>query len=94
MTNGEPLVVRAALKPISTLARPLASADLATGERVEAHYERSDVCIVPVAGVIAEAMVAIVLAGAMLEKFGGDHIDETLRNYRAYVETIGPHGSG
>jgi chorismate synthase len=92
MTNGEPLVVRAALKPISTLARPLASADLATGERVEAHYERADVCIVPVAGVIAEAMVAIVLAGAMLEKFGGDHIDETLRNYCAYVETIGPHG--
>ena len=62
MTNGEPLVVRAALKPISTLARPLPSADLATGESVEAHYERSDVCIVPVAGVIAEAMVAIVLA--------------------------------
>ena len=94
MTNGEPLVVRAALKPISTLTRPLPSADLATGERVEAHYERSDVCIVPVAGVIAEAMVAIVLAGAMLEKFGGDHIDETLRNYRAYVETVGPHAGG
>jgi len=94
MTNGEPLTVRAALKPISTLARPLPSADLATGESVEAHYERSDVCIVPVAGVIAEAMVAIVLAGAMLEKFGGDHIDETLRNYRAYVETVGRHPGG
>jgi chorismate synthase len=94
MTNGEPVVVRAALKPISTLARPLPSADLATGESVEAHYERSDVCIVPVAGVIAEAVVAIVLAGAMLEKFGGDHIEETLRNYRAYVETVGPHPAG
>ncbi len=92
MTNGEPVVVRAALKPISTLARPLASADLATGESVEAHYERSDVCIVPVAGVIAEAMVAIVLAGAMLDKFGGDHMSETLRNYRAYLATVGPHG--
>ena len=91
MTNGETLVIRAALKPISTLARPLASADLATGRSIEAHYERSDVCIVPVAGVIAEAMVAIVLAGEMLDKFGGDHIDETLCNYRAYVETIGPH---
>ena len=94
MTNGEPLVIRAALKPISTLARPLPSADLATGESVEAHYERSDVCIVPVAGVIAEAVVAIVLAGAMLDKFGGDHVDETLRNYRAYVETVGPHPAG
>jgi chorismate synthase len=94
MTNGEPLVVRAALKPISTLARPLSSADLATGESVEAHYERSDVCIVPVAGVIAEAMIAIVLAGAMLEKFGGDHMNETLRNYRAYLETVGPHPKG
>ncbi len=91
MTNGEPLVVRAALKPISTLAHPLASADLATGERVEAHYERSDICIVPVAGVIAEAMVAIVLAGAVLEKFGGDHMSETSRNYRAYLETVGLH---
>jgi chorismate synthase len=93
MTNGEPIVVRAALKPISTLARRLASADLSTGEATEAHYERSDVCIVPAAGVIAEAMVAIVLASAVLEKFGGDHMSETLRNYRAYVETVGPHPS-
>jgi chorismate synthase len=93
MTNGEAIVVRAALKPISTLARRLASADLSTGEATEAHYERSDVCIVPAAGVIAEAMVAIVLASAMLEKFGGDHMNETLRNYRAYVETVGPHPS-
>jgi chorismate synthase len=93
MTNGEPIVVRAALKPISTLARSLPSADLATGEAVEAHYERSDVCIVPAAGVIAEAMVAIVLATAMLEKFGGDHMRETLRNYQAYLSSVGTHPS-
>jgi len=90
MTNGEPLLVRAALKPIATLVKPLPSADLATGEQVEAHYERADVCVVPAAGVIAEAVVAIVLVAAMLEKFGGDHMDETLRNYRAYLSTIGP----
>jgi len=90
MTNGEPIVLRAVLKPLSTLAKPLPSADLATGEAVEAHYERSDVCVVPAAGVIGEAMVAIVLAEAMLEKFGGDHIDETKRNYQAYLKTIGP----
>ena len=91
MTNGESIVLRAAVKPISTLAKPLSSADLATGARVEAHYERSDVCVVPAAGVIAEAMVAIVLAAAALDKFGGDHIDETLRNHRAYLETVGRH---
>jgi chorismate synthase len=90
MTNGEPLLLRAALKPIATLPKPLPSADLTTGERVEAHYERADVCVVPAAGVIGEAMVVIVLAGAMIEKFGGDHIDETLRNYRAYLSTVGP----
>ncbi|UCH87425.1 MAG: chorismate synthase [Dehalococcoidia bacterium] len=90
MTNGEPLIVRAALKPISTLGKPLPSADLATGETIEAHYERSDVCVVPATGVIGEAMVAIVLAEAMLQKFGGDHIDETKRNYQAYLKTIGP----
>lgn len=92
MTNGEPLIVRAALKPISTLGKPLPSADLATGEAIEAHYERSDICVVPAAGVIGEAMVAIVLAEAMLEKFGGDHVDETKRNYQAYLKTIGPRG--
>jgi chorismate synthase len=92
MTNGETVVIRAALKPISTLANPLPSADLATGQRVEAHYERADACIVPVAGVIAEAMVAIVLTSAMLEKFGGDHMIETLRNYHGYLETVGRHG--
>jgi len=90
MTNGEPIVLRAALKPLSTLGKPLPSADLATGEAVEAHYERSDVCVVPAAGVIGEAMVAIVLAEAMVEKFGGDHIDETRRNYQGYLKTIGP----
>jgi chorismate synthase len=90
MTNGEPIVLRVVLKPLSTLAKPLPSADLATGDAVEAHYERSDVCVVPAAGVIGEAMVAIVLAEAMLEKFGGDHIDETKRNYQGYLKTIGP----
>jgi chorismate synthase len=92
ITNGEPVIVRAALKPISTLAKPLPSADLASGEAVEAHYERSDVCVVPAAGVIGEAMVAIVLAEAMLEKFGGDHTEETKRNHQAYLKTIGPRG--
>jgi chorismate synthase len=90
MTNGEPVVARAALKPISTLPKALPSVDLRTGEETQAHYERADVCVIPAAGVIAEAMVAIVLAEAALEKFGGDHMDETLRNYRAYLKTIGP----
>ena len=92
MTNGEELVVRAALKPIATLPRSLPSADLRTGEEIPAHYERSDVCVVPAAGVIGEALVAIVLAEACLEKFGGDQMEETLRNYRAYLKTIGPRG--
>jgi len=87
MSNGEPIVVRAAVKPIPTLAKPLPSADLRTGAAVEAHFERSDVCVVPAAGVIGEAMLAIVLAEAVLEKFGGDHIAETLRNYRSYLES-------
>ncbi|MGB6896862.1 MAG: chorismate synthase [Dehalococcoidia bacterium] len=90
MTNGEDIVARAALKPIATLPRALPSADLRTGEGVRAHYERADVCVVPAAGVIAEAMLAIVLAEAALEKFGGDSLVETLRNYRAYLGTIGP----
>jgi chorismate synthase len=90
MTNGEPVVMRGALKPISTLSRPLPSVDLQTGEEIQAHYERSDVCTVPAAGVIGEAMVAIVLARAMVEKFGGDSLEETRRAYAAYQETIGP----
>jgi len=92
ITNGEPVIVRAALKPISTLAKPLPSADLLTGEAIQAHYERSDICVVPAAGVIGEAMVAIVLVEAMLEKFGGDHIDETKHNWANYLSTIGPRG--
>jgi chorismate synthase len=90
ITNGEPLVVRGALKPISTLSKPLPSVDLLTGEEIQAHYERSDVCAVPAAGVVGEAMVAIVLSQAMLEKFGGDSLQEMKRNYDAYVNTIGP----
>ena len=90
VTNGEDVVVRGALKPISTLPRPLPSADLDTAELKPAFYERSDVCVVPAAGVIGEAMVALVLADAALEKFGGDNIAETVRNYKAYMETIGP----
>ena len=74
MTNGQDVVVRGMLKPISTLRRPLESVDLATREPALAAYERSDVCVVPAAGVIGEAMVALVLAGAMLEKFGGDSL--------------------
>ncbi|MDY6893175.1 MAG: chorismate synthase [Chloroflexota bacterium] len=85
MSNGEPIVVRAAIKPIPTLGTPLPSVDLRTGEVVEAHFERSDVCVVPAAGVIGEAMLAIILAEALLDKFGGDHIAETLRNYRSYI---------
>ena len=92
MTNGEPVVVRGALKPISTLSKPLPSVDLHTAAEIRAHYERSDVCTVPAAGVIGEAMVAIVLAGAMLEKFAGDSLAEMKRNYEAYIRTIGPRG--
>src|SRR5438445_6089966 len=92
MTNGEPVIVRGALKPISTLSRPLPSVDLHTAEPIQAHYERSDVCTVPAAGVIGEAMVAIVIARAVLEKFGGDSLSETKSNFEAYQQTIGPRG--
>jgi chorismate synthase len=92
MTNGEQVVVRLALKPIATLPRSLPSADLRTGEAIPAHYERSDVAVVPAAGVIGEAMLAIVLAEAALDKFGGDHMSETLRNHRSYLKTTGPRG--
>ena len=90
ISNGEDLVVRVAVKPIATLAHPLPSADLSTGERVEAHYERSDVCVVPAAGVIVEAMLALVLADAILEKFGGDSLSETRRNMDAFLATAVP----
>ncbi|MCA9853012.1 MAG: chorismate synthase, partial [Dehalococcoidia bacterium] len=81
ISTGEDIIVRAAVKPIPTLAHPLPSVDLETGEEVLAHYERSDVCVVPAAGVVAEAMVAIVLADAWLEKFGGDTLGETRSNF-------------
>ena len=92
VTNGEEVVVRGALKPISTLPRPLPTADLITAELTPAFYERADVCVVPAAGVIGEAMVGLLLADAALEKFGGDHLKETLRNFHAYQKTIGPRG--
>jgi chorismate synthase len=88
ITNGEDLRVRGFLKPISTLRRPLESVDLETREPAKAAYERSDVCVVPAAGVIGEAMVAIVLAQALLEKFGGDSLAETRRNYNGYLEQV------
>ena len=88
VTNGQPLVVRAAMKPLSTLRTPLRSVDVATKEPVEAVVERSDVCAVPAAGIVGEAMVAIVLADAFLVKFGGDGIEEIRRNYLAYQESL------
>jgi chorismate synthase len=88
VTNGQPVVVRAAMKPISTLRKPLRSVDLDTHEAVEAVVERSDVCAVPAAGVVGEAMMAIVLAEAFLEKFGGDSVDEIRRNYQGYLDYL------
>jgi chorismate synthase len=88
ITNGEDIIVRAAVKPIATLASPLPSIDLRSGKAAQAHYERSDICVVPAAGVIGEAMLAIVLADACLEKFGGDNLKETLVNYRNYLSNI------
>ncbi len=88
MTNGQDVLVRGFLKPISTLRRPLESVDLVTREPALAAYERSDVCVVPAAAVIGEAMVSIVLAQAFLEKFGGDSLDETRRNFNGYQEQV------
>jgi chorismate synthase len=88
MSNGEPIVVHGTMKPISTLRKPLDSVDVRTKKVVRAHYERSDVCVVPAAGVIGEAMVALVLAGAFLEKFGGDSLREVSRNLAAYRRTL------
>ena len=89
ITNGQPLVVRGAVKPISTLARPLPSADLLSGEAVDtAHYERSDISVVPAAGVIGEAMVLLTLTSAVLEKFGGDSLAEVQDNLARYVARI------
>jgi chorismate synthase len=88
ISNGEDLLVRGYLKPISTLRRPLGSVDFATREPVKAAYERSEVCVVPAAGVAAEAMVALTLARCALEKFGGDSMEETLRNYEGYKQQL------
>ncbi len=88
VTNGEPIDLRAAIKPISTMKKPMQSVDLKTKEKVEAHYERSDVCVVPAAGVIGEAMVALTLAEAFLEKFGGDSMVEIERNHRGYMDSL------
>lgn len=89
VTNGQPLVVRGAVKPISTLARPLPSADLITGEAVDkAHYERSDISVVPAAGVVAEAMVMLTLAAFVLEKTGGDTIEDVVANLATYRARI------
>jgi chorismate synthase len=88
MSNGEIIRVRAAMKPISTVPRALQTIDTATGEATTAHHQRSDVCAVPAAGVVAEAMVALTIANAMLEKFGGDSIAETKRNMDSYLLNI------
>jgi chorismate synthase len=88
ITNGQDVVVRGLLKPISTLRRPLESVDLTTREPALAAYERSDVAVVPAAGVVGEAMVALVLAQAFLEKFGGDSLRETRRNFEGYLEQV------
>lgn len=88
MTNGEPIVVRAAMKPIPTLYRPLASVDLRDKSKVEASVERSDICAVPACGVVCEAVVAFELAKAVMDKFGGDSMEELKRNYAAYKADI------
>ena len=88
MTNGEALRVRAAMKPISTVPRALKTVDMATGAPATGIHQRSDVCAVPAAGVVAEAMVALVLARAVLDKFGGDSVAETKRNIDAYNEYV------
>lgn len=90
ITNGEDVVVRGYLKPISTVPRRMPTADLLTGEETSSFYERSDVCVVPAGGVVGEAMVAIVLADAVLEKFGGDHLEELRRNVDGFRASVGP----
>ena len=88
MSTGEALRVRAAMKPIATVPRALRTVDVATGEETTAHHQRSDVCAVPAAGIVAEAMVALVLADAVVEKFGGDSVMETRRNAESYLDTL------
>ena len=89
ISNGEPIIAHVAVKPIPTLAHPLPSADVRTGENIdETRYERSDVCVVPAAGVVGEAMLALALTGAWIEKFGGDSLAEMRRNHDAYLQTL------
>ena len=88
MSTGEVLRVRAAMKPIATVPKALRTVDVATGEATVAHHQRSDVCAVPAAGIVAEAMVALVLADAVVEKFGGDSVQETRRNASSYLDTL------
>ncbi|UZJ29466.1 chorismate synthase [Streptomyces endophytica] len=88
LSTGEPVRVRAAMKPIATVPRALATVDLRTGEPARAHHQRSDVCAVPAAGIVAEAMVALVLADAIVEKFGGDSVAETRRNVRGFLDGL------
>ena len=92
MSTGEVLRVRAAMKPISTIPRALATVDVATGEAATAHHQRSDVCAVPAAAIVAEAMAAMVIADAVLEKFGGDSVRETRRNVEAYLAELAERG--
>jgi chorismate synthase len=92
MSTGEVLRVKAAMKPIATVPRALRTVDTATGQAAVAHHQRSDVCAVPAAGVVAEAMVALVLADAALEKFGGDSVGETRRNYESYLKQVADRG--
>ncbi len=92
MSTGEVLRVRAAMKPIATVPRALRTLDTSSGEAAVAHHQRSDVCAVPAAGVVAEAMVALVIANAGLEKFGGDSVGETRRNYQSYLQQVADRG--
>jgi chorismate synthase len=94
MTNGEPVVVRAAMKPLSTLPTPLATVDMKTHQPVKAHFERSDVCAVPAAGVVGEAMVALAMTDALIEKFAGDSLEELKRNVDGYMAAVRARGGG
>ena len=91
MTNGQPLVLRAAMKPISTLQKPLDSIDMKSKEPSRASYERSDICAVPAASVILEAVVALEIATAMIDKFGGDSVTEMLQRWRVFEEMARQH---